>query len=209
MSSYDPEASRKAESNEFYSRTRMGRVMCKLCQVVCRDAANFLVHLEANKHKTSLARRQRRLRLAKLQVDQGGAIGGELGKRGRGDEGGNGGAASLMDVEHTASAVHGKPVYHVRLEPNPAVQTCKVWVEVQYPALDSELGRPPVAYRWLSTYEQSVEAPQPGVVYLLVACDGYETIALKFPSNIPRESSREKAQWDAKKKVYSLYFSLG
>jgi splicing factor 3A subunit 2 len=52
--------------------------------------------------------------------------------------------------------------------------------EVDYP--ETESGMQP-RHRFMSAYEQKVEAPDKNYQYLLFACDPYETVAFKVSSS--------------------------
>ncbi|KEG09473.1 splicing factor 3A subunit 2 [Trypanosoma grayi] len=111
----------------------------------------------------------------------------------------------------------------------------KVWLEFFFP--QAVAGARPL-HRWRSAREQEMERPpDDDVVYLLVACEGYMTVALKFPARLPRtsaavptmpswgygtaaaagggtgntdeEEGKYRCNWDPLKKVYSLFFIIG
>ena len=78
--------------------------------------------------------------------------------------------------------------------------------EIDYP--EAESGVQP-RHRFMSAYEQKVEAPDKNFQFLLFACEPYETIAFKIP-NQPVDKSEGKffTNWDeaAKKFVLQLFF---
>jgi splicing factor 3A subunit 2 len=57
----------------------------------------------------------------------------------------------------------------------------------------------------MSAYEQRVETPpDKNYQYLLVACDPYETVALKIPNEqIDREQEKFVTNWDVDAKVFT------
>eukprot|EP00758_Cryptobia_borreli_P000676 Tbor_TRINITY_DN1413_c0_g1::TRINITY_DN1413_c0_g1_i1::g.587::m.587/K12826/SF3A2, SAP62; splicing factor 3A subunit 2 len=200
--SYDPQAERAAEKSEYYCKNTMGKIVCSLCGVVCGDSIKFICHLEGKKHKLHEERKLRRARLERVHRDERAAQ--------------EAAAVAATTSKLTSSiTVHGRPVHNVKLEPDPDNHMCRVWIEVMYSKLaDEDTLRPPILHRWVSPHEQTVETPQSGVVYLLIACEGYETIALKFPNTLQRSTDKNEmdgtyhCKWDQKCKIYSLYFTL-
>lgn len=78
--------------------------------------------------------------------------------------------------------------------------------EVEYP--EAEEGLQP-RHRFMSAFEQKVEAPDKNYQYLLFACDPYETIAFKIPNQpIDKSEGRFFTNWDKdmKKFVLQLFF---
>ncbi len=64
-------------------------------------------------------------------------------------------------------------------------------------------------HRFMSAYEQKVEAADKAYQYILFACEPYETIAFKIPNQpIDKREGRFYTNWDArlKKFVLQLYF---
>lgn len=78
--------------------------------------------------------------------------------------------------------------------------------EVDYPEI-AEGSQP--RHRFMSSFEQRVEAPDKNYQYLLIACAPYETIAFKIP-NLPvdKRQGRFFTNWDKenKKFVLTLHF---
>lgn len=78
--------------------------------------------------------------------------------------------------------------------------------EVEYP--ECEAGSQP-RHRFMSAFEQKVEAPDKNFQYVLFACDPYETIAFKIPNHpIDRREGRFFTHWDAEARrfVLQLFF---
>jgi hypothetical protein len=70
-------------------------------------------------------------------------------------------------------------------------------------------------HRWRGAREQEIEKVNDAWIYLLVACEGYDTVALKFPAALPRTNEADieaecyKCTWDPLSKKYSLFFVVG
>jgi splicing factor 3A subunit 2 len=80
---------------------------------------------------------------------------------------------------------------------------------VDYP--EAEDGIQP-RHRFMSAYEQKIEAPDKNYQYILFACDPYETVGFKIP-NIPidKREGRFFTNWDVKnsKFICQLHFLEG
>ncbi|RNF16354.1 uncharacterized protein Tco025E_05198 [Trypanosoma conorhini] len=232
----------QARRDPYYKRNHMGRVTCTLCDVCCTDDNNFLKHIAGKTHCTQLermeryARREERLaeeeelsREASRRAEQQKATR-ELLLQQDPQGGARGGALATA-----AFAPFGRPQFNYCTENDPELFQTKVWLEFFFP--QAAAGVRPL-HRWRSAREQEMERPpDDSVVYLLVACEGYVTIAVKFPSKLPRtsasaaaagaaktmappggdaavpasdeEEGRYHCSWDPLKKVYSLFFILG
>lgn len=100
----------------------------------------------------------------------------------------------------------------------------KVWLDFVFS--NAEDGTRPL-HRWLSAREQHMDLPADDYfVYLLVACQGYTTVAIKFPARLARSQAGDVAaatgsggddgrgesvfhcMWDQLRKEYSLFFTL-
>lgn len=206
MKHFDPTA--QAKSNPYYERNNMGRVMCTLCRVACGDESNFLVHLEGKTHRLELERKDRvALKRAREEADDKAyakIVSGEAAKELLAKSGGS---------TPAVVATFGRPVVQHQLEPfsENGKAHCRVWLEFQYPQA-ADHSRP--LHRWRSSREQEMEKVDDSVVFLLVACEGYQTVALKFPSKLSRTSATDtedgtyRAAWDAVRKVYTLFFIM-
>jgi splicing factor 3A subunit 2 len=67
-------------------------------------------------------------------------------------------------------------------------------------------------HRFMSSYEQKVEAPDKNFQYVLFACDPYETIAFKIPNQpVDKRDGRFFTSWskDNKTFVLQLFFVDG
>jgi splicing factor 3A subunit 2 len=70
----------------------------------------------------------------------------------------------------------------------------------------------------MNTYEQRVEPRDDAKMYLVFACEPYETVAFVFPSGLrmstadnsdPSDIQRYYCRWDATDRSYTLIFILG
>lgn len=201
----DPVAIAKAHPN--YARNHMGKVMCSLCNVVCTDEPHFLAHIEGKRHSTELQSRVLRDVKLKRQLQEEEEYQAAKAR-----------AESLKSSDRLLKtsggrvtlAPHGKPTHSFRTDTDLEKQQCKVWLDFYFGVVAEET-RP--LHRWRSAREVS-DDPTDDMIYLIVACEGYESVAMKFPK-VPRtteadiDSGAYRAHWDPTRKVYSLYFIIG
>ncbi len=199
----DPAA--QAKSNRYYDRNYMGRIKCTLCSVVCSTEENFLTHIQGKRHTLQLElvqqhdRKRRRLEEEKesTKAAQASAQAKQAG-------------ADLLASRPIAA--FGRPTCRVKTEPDAALCQCKVWLEFEFPSVSDD--RRPL-HRWRGAREQEMERVDDAWTYLLVACEGYDTVALKFPAPLRRSSDSDleaglyKCTWDPLMKLYSLFFVIG
>lgn len=231
---YDP--IEVARANPYFKRNHMGQVTCTLCGIYCPEENNFLKHIAGKTHTLQLERRQHKeLRELRLQEDE--RRNAEAEERARKEEAllalsgapssANGAVSAVASSSSTAAAAaaavanarFGVPLYSFRTEHDEVAFRTKVWVDVMY--TQAEEGTRPL-HRWLSAREQLVERPADDYfVYLLFACEGYATMAIKVPAKATRSQPRMVLQeadgstsdaywcaWDSLRKVYSLFFVL-
>mmetsp|Transcript_15980 Transcript_15980/g.37240 ORF Transcript_15980/g.37240 Transcript_15980/m.37240 type:complete len:190 (+) Transcript_15980:503-1072(+) len=100
----------------------------------------------------------------------------------------------------------GRPGYKVTKSRDAATKQRSLLFEVDYP--EAEEGVQP-RHRFMSAYEQRVEAPDKNYQYLLFACEPYETVAFKIPNHpIDKGEGRFFTSWDGESKQFStqLFF---
>ena len=85
----------------------------------------------------------------------------------------------------------GRPGYKVTKQKDPETNQRSLLFQIEYP--ESEDGLQP-RHRFMSAYEQRIEAPDKNYQYLLFACEPYETVGFKIPN---REVSVESASYAA------------
>lgn len=193
----------KVVGHKYYGgENHQGKVKCSLCNVACEDIDRLFGHFNGQKHAKNEKRLER-----------------DAFKRQREDE-----AQRAMDDEArqrrenlhgsfqaAVAAPYGKPEFMHQTETVANGTRCKVWLSVEYPKA-SDGTRP--LYRWKNAREQEMEAPDEHVLYLLVACEGYQTIAFTFPkapiTGVDDIAKGEyKCNWDPQSKKYSLFFVVG
>lgn len=163
----------------YFMRNHLGSYECKLCLTLHTNEGSYLAHTQGKKHQINLARRA-----AKEKQD-----------------------ATIQPQPQTSSGPRktvkiGRPGYRVTKERDPDTQQKALLFEVEYPeAADKVKPR----HRFMSAYEQKVEAPESKFQYLLLACDPYETIAFKVPNmEVDKDGNKFYINWDATRKVLTM-----
>eukprot|EP00449_Zooxanthella_nutricula_P001744 CAMPEP_0198505516 /NCGR_PEP_ID=MMETSP1462-20131121/11069_1 /TAXON_ID=1333877 /ORGANISM="Brandtodinium nutriculum, Strain RCC3387" /LENGTH=234 /DNA_ID=CAMNT_0044234697 /DNA_START=23 /DNA_END=724 /DNA_ORIENTATION=- len=163
----------------YFMRNHLGSYECKLCLTLHTNEGSYLAHTQGKKHQINLARRAAR---EKQDV-------------------------TIQPQPQTTSGPRktvkiGRPGYRVTKERDPDSQQKALLFEIEYPeALDKVSPR----HRFMSAYEQKLEAPESAFQYLLIACEPYETVAFKVPNmEVEKDGSKLYIHWDATRKVLSM-----
>merc|ERR1712194_153307 len=140
----------------YFLRNHLGSYECKLCLTLHTNEGSYLAHTQGKKHQINLARRA-----AKEKQD-----------------------ATIAPQPKTSlgpkkTVKIGRPGYRVTKERDPETQQKALLFEIEYPEALEKI-RP--RHRFMSAYEQKIDAPDPNSQYLLVAYEPYETIGFKVPN---------------------------
>jgi len=163
----------------YFLRNHLGSYECKLCLTLHTNEGSYLAHTQGKKHQINLARRA-----AKEKQD-----------------------ATVLPQPHTSSGPKktvkiGRPGYRVTKERDPDTQQKALLFEVEYP---EALEKAKPKHRFMSAYEQKVEAPDSKFQYLLLACEPYETVAFKVPNlEIDKADNKFYISWDSTRKVFTM-----
>jgi len=163
----------------YFLRNHLGSYECKLCLTLHTNEGSYLAHTQGKKHQINLARRA-----AKEKQD-----------------------ATIQPQPQTSAGPRktvkiGRPGYRVTKCENPDTRQKALLFEIELPeALEKVRPR----HRFMSAYEQKVEAPDQKFQYLLFACDPYETIGFKIPNmEIDKDDNKFYANWDKDRKVFVM-----
>lgn len=230
-----------AQKSEYFKRNHMGKATCSLCNVCCNDESNFLNHINGKTHAFSLERfRQQKIRQEVQEAEEKRNL--EASQRARQEENerallrqgvnpGLAGTSTGLSVGiPPLIGVHGVPEYTFKTEHDPIRFVTKIWLDFFF--RQAEPGTRP-NHRWVSASEQKVEpyssTDKDYYIYLLVACEGYTTVGLKFPTEAKRTSDEEisgkssyaktdvqsgelmpryRKNWNELHRQYSLFFEL-
>lgn len=174
----------------YFMRNHLGTYECKLCLTLHTSEGSYLAHTQAKKHQMGLLRRQKEEEKIKAAQMKPGAL---LSK-----------GPALTPGFHKAVKI-GRPGYGVTKSVDGNGAKCLSF-EIHYP--DISEGMVP-RYRFMSAYEQRVEAPDKNFQYILFAAEPYETIAFKIPNKpIDKSDGRFVTSYVDKKFNLTLFYVL-
>jgi len=170
----------------YFMKNHLGSYECKLCLTLHNNEGNYLAHTQGKRHQTNLARRA-----AREAKEQPALL-----------------PSSKRKITPLKTVKIGRPGYRVTKQRDPETSQLSLLFQVDYPEIEEGL-QP--RHRFMSAYEQKVEAPDKAFQYLLFAAAPYETISFKIPnreiergSGADPKNSKFYTHWDAEKKVFTL-----
>jgi len=173
----------------YFMRNHLGSYECKLCLTIHGNEGNYLAHTQGKRHQQNLAKRAAR------EASENPALPAANSKRTR--------AAPRKTVKI------GRPGYRVTKQYDAATRQRSLLFQVDYPEIEE--GTTP-RHRFMSSYEQKVEAWDKKYQYLMFAAEPYEVVAFKVP-NLEVDKARERffTHWEPDKKVFTvqMYFKNG
>ncbi|KAF9435127.1 hypothetical protein BGZ76_006856 [Entomortierella beljakovae] len=179
----------------YFMRNHLGSYECKLCLTLHTNEGSYLSHTQGKKHQTNLGRRaakdamEKPDSMAPLTAQQQLAL--------------KTGASATPGFKRNIIKI-GRPGYKVTKVRDPASRQVGMLFEIAYPEIAQ--GIEP-RYRFMSAYEQQVQAPNKAYQYLVIAAEPYETIAFKIQSkDIDRAEEKLWSHWDVDQKMYTLQF---
>lgn len=163
----------------YFMKNHLGKYECKLCLTLHNNEGNYLAHTQGKRHQENLARRA--AMEAKHAVIK----------------------PAPERIIRTRNVVRiGRPGYKVTKSRDVLTRQRSLVFEIDYP--EADVGVQP-RHRFMSPYEQKVEAPNKEYQYLLFACEPYETVAFKIPNvNIDKSEGRFVSTWDRDGKTFTL-----
>lgn len=164
----------------YFMKNHVGTFECKLCLTLHNNEGNYLAHTQGKRHQTNLARRA-----AKEAADAPSAV-----------------AARTALIAPRRTIKIGRPGYKVVKQRDPANDARSLLFQIAYP--EHKEGLQP-RHRFMSAFEQRIEATDKNFQYLLFACEPYETIGFKIPNQeIDKSEGRFFTNWDPKAKTFTL-----
>lgn len=196
----------------YFMRNHLGSYECKLCATLHTNEGSYLAHTQGKKHQVNMKRRlemQKNMDLSTGGFDPDAPLG-------------SGMVADKQSKPREAPAIKpediperfrmpvnniGRPGYKVSKMYCPESDRFAILFQLDYLEVD-KVSRP--YHRFVSAFEQKVEAPRAEYQYILFACKPYETIGFRFPNNflVDRTEENTLKYWDESKKVYYLQFFL-
>lgn len=135
-------------------RNHLGSYECKLCLTLHTNEGSYLAHTQGKKHQDNLKRRAAKEAAENPQQPQ-------L-------------AQPRVDIKKFIKI--GRPGYKVTKQRDPNTQQNSLLFQVDYPEIADDVAP---RHRFMSAFEQKLEAPDKAWQYLLVAAEPYETISFK------------------------------
>ncbi|GAA5953411.1 hypothetical protein JCM3765_005031 [Sporobolomyces pararoseus] len=172
----------------YILRNHLGGLECRLCLTIHTNEGSYLAHTQGKKHQTNLARRAARDAhdpnhyAAQMAAQQ----------------------AQKAQVQTKTFLKIGLPGYQVTKVRDPITGQLGLLFQVHYPEIKE--GVKP-RHRFMSSFEQKVEAPDRNWQYLLIAAEPYQTISFKIQSReVDSTEGINWEHWDPDTKTLSLQF---
>ncbi|KAK3831146.1 MAG: hypothetical protein J3R72DRAFT_247576 [Linnemannia gamsii] len=179
----------------YFMRNHLGSYECKLCLTLHTNEGSYLAHTQGKKHQTNLGRRA-----AKDAMEKPDAMAPLTAAQ----------QQALKSSSSTAPSFKrniikiGLPGYKVTKIRHPTSRQVGLLFEIAYPEIGQ--GIEP-RYRFMSAYEQQIQAPNKAHQYLVIAAEPYETISFKVQSrDIDRAEEKLWSHWDVDQKMYTMQF---
>ncbi|KAJ3223876.1 Splicing factor 3A subunit 2 [Clydaea vesicula] len=169
----------------YFMKNHLGSYECRLCLTLHSNEGSYLAHTQGKKHQSNLGRRA-----AREQKDQPPQV--DLGVQ----------AANKVKIANQRMVIKiGRPGYKVTKIRDPITRQLGLLYQIQYP----EIGQVKPQHRFMSAFEQHIEAPNKNYQYLLFAAEPYETIGFKIQSReIDRGEGKFFTHWDPDSKQFHL-----
>eukprot|EP00195_Chlamydomonas_chlamydogama_P011894 CAMPEP_0202891226 /NCGR_PEP_ID=MMETSP1392-20130828/1340_1 /ASSEMBLY_ACC=CAM_ASM_000868 /TAXON_ID=225041 /ORGANISM="Chlamydomonas chlamydogama, Strain SAG 11-48b" /LENGTH=247 /DNA_ID=CAMNT_0049574915 /DNA_START=185 /DNA_END=924 /DNA_ORIENTATION=+ len=165
----------------YYMRNHLGQIECRLCLTLHNNEGNYLAHTQGKRHQQNLAKRAAREAAEKPAQPA---------------------PQKRAAVKKTVRI--GRPGYRVTKQFDQTTNQRSLLFQVEYPEIEED-AKP--RYRFMSAFEQKVEAADKNYMYLLFAADPYEVISFKVPNHeVDKTEGRLFTHWDPDNKIYSLQF---
>nr|CAD1818458.1 unnamed protein product [Ananas comosus var. bracteatus] len=170
----------------YFMRNHLGSYECKLCLTLHNNEGNYLAHTQGKRHQTNLAKRAAREAKDAPALPQ----------------------PHKRKVALRKSVKIGRPGYRVTKQFDPESKQRSLLFQIEYPEIEDNI-KP--RHRFMSSFEQRVQACDKRYQYLLFAAEPYEIIAFKIPSTeIDKTPSKFFSYWDPDLKMFTLqlYFKV-
>ncbi|KAH8505719.1 hypothetical protein Peur_044942 [Populus x canadensis] len=170
----------------YFMRNHLGSYECKLCLTLHNNEGNYLAHTQGKRHQTNLAKRAAREAKDAPALPQ----------------------PNKRKVNIRKTVKIGRPGYRVTKQFDPETKQRSLLFQIEYPEIEDNT-KP--RHRFMSSYEQRIEANDKRFQYLLFAAEPYEIISFKVPSTeIDKSTPKFFSHWDPDSKMFTLqlYFKL-
>jgi len=175
----------------YFMKNHLGQYECRLCLTLHTNEGSYLTHTQAKKHQTNLAKRA----YEQNKISHTGPVMAP--------------GAITPKIMYKKFVKIGRPGYKVTKQLTKVAyggaRQQSLLFQIDYP----EIGEGIVPrHRFMSSYEQRVEAPNRKYQYLLFAAEPYETISFKIPARDIDRSTDEKfwTYWNSTTKQFFMQF---
>jgi|TARA_B100000513_G_scaffold182653_1_gene102294 splicing factor 3A subunit 2 len=176
----------------YFLKNHLGTFECKLCLTLHTTEGNYLAHTQGKRHQQNLGRRA--AREEKLGI----AANANANANANADQ------QQLQAQANKAAIKIGRPGYKVTKSRDLRTKQRTLLFEVDYPQAENQ-----PRHRFMSTFEQRVEAADKTYQFLLFACEPYETVAFKVPNEpLDKREGAFFTNWDASTNTFTLRMSL-
>ncbi|KAH0458832.1 hypothetical protein IEQ34_011646 [Dendrobium chrysotoxum] len=164
----------------YFMRNHLGSYECKLCLTLHNNEGNYLAHTQGKRHQTNLAKRAaREAKDAPTQPQP-----------------------HKRKVALRKSVKIGRPGYRVTKQYDSETKQRSLLFQIEYPEIEDNT-KP--RHRFMSSFEQRVQACDKRYQYLLFHAEPYEIIAFKVPSTeIDKSTPKFFSHWDPDLKMFTL-----
>lgn len=177
----------------YFMKNHLGSYECKLCLTLHNNEGNYLAHTQGKRHQTNLARRA-----AKEAADAASSA--------------SAAAFAAAKAKAAAAAARpralriGLPGYKVTKQRDPDSGARMLVFQVFYPEIAANV-QP--RHRFMSAFEQKIEAPDKRFQYLLFAAEPYETVAFKIPNaDVDKREGKFFSNWDKRGQTLTLQLTF-
>ncbi|KAG0234480.1 Splicing factor 3A subunit 2 [Actinomortierella wolfii] len=178
----------------YFMKNHLGSYECKLCLTLHTNEGSYLVHTQGKKHQTNLA-----IRAAKDAHERAEHVGPLTAQQQQQQQQGR----HAPQVKRNIIKI-GRPGYTVTKVRDSLSKQLGMLFEIDYPEIAQDVEP---RFRFMSAYEQQVQAPNKAYQYLVIAAEPYESIAFKVQSReIDRAEGRLWSHWDVDQKRYTMQF---
>lgn len=177
------------EKDPYFMRNHLGTYECKLCLTIHTNEGNYLAHTQGKKHQSNLARR------ASREASENAFTAATAGKSNT--------PFGTVAKNVPLIAKIGRPGYKVSKIRDPASGRVGFLFQIQYPGVGETLTP---RHRFVSSFEQRIEAPNKNTQYLVFVAEPYESIAFKMKCHEIDHGNCELTHWDRAAKLYTVQF---
>lgn len=176
------------DKDPYFFKNHVGSFECRLCLTVHQNDGSYLAHTQGRKHQTNLARRA--------------AKDAQLGKK---QEDGQYTGANAIQVKKNVVKI-GRPGYEVTKTRDPVTRQLGLLFHLQYPEITRGV-EPRV--RFMSAFEQKIEAPDKEFQYVVIAAEPYNTCGFKIQAkDIDRSEDKYWHWFDPDSKEFWLQITF-